>query len=185
MKLLKKPAVAIIISIALVIGSTLLSGSAKLKKDIQQVTDGFYTGVTYDGYSHPSIYSQLTNITGAVDGMCAIAENNGYDANELSNASHYLKSSLSTMHDYISSIHWSYSELCDALTAFKLQINSMELNERDSDGMNKYLETIANAQRMIENAGYNESVRNYKNNMGAIANFIADICDINEPEYFT
>lgn len=184
MNTLKKPAVAIILSIALVIGSTLLSGSAKLKKDIQQVTDGFYNGVTYDGYTHPSIYSQLNNIIGAVDGMCAIAENNGYNANELSNASYYLKSNLSTMHDYISSIYWSYSELCDALTSFKPKIDSMELNERDSEGMEKYLETISNAQRVIENAGYNESVRNYKNAMGIPAEFIADICDVYEPEYF-
>lgn len=184
MKLLKKPIVALLLSAFAIIAATLFSVEAKLDKEMQAVTDGFYEGVTYSGYQHPSIYSQLSNIIGAADGMCAIAKNNGADCSALSEAASDLKSNLSTMHEYISSIYWSYEQLCSALSDFTPTINEMGLDARDSEGMTAYLDTIKSAQRVIDDSGYNQSVRTYKSSMGPLAEFFTDVCGLYGPEYF-
>ena len=118
MEVFKKPWVAVLVSIALVLASTLISAGTKLDRKVAEVTDGFYEGVTYDGYKHPSIYSQLSNLCGAADGIAAIAANNGIDCDELTKASNGLKASISTMHDNISAIYESYSTLSGALSEF-------------------------------------------------------------------
>lgn len=115
MEVFKKPWVAVLVSIALVLASTLISAGTKLDRKAAEVTDGFYEGVTYNGYKHPSIYSQLSNLCGAADGIAAIAANNGIDCNELTKASNGLKASISTMHDNISAIYESYSAPLSAL----------------------------------------------------------------------
>ena len=48
MEFLKKRPAAIILAVIIVIGSTFLSVNVKLGKACQKVTDGFYSGVTYD-----------------------------------------------------------------------------------------------------------------------------------------
>lgn len=184
MKALKNPFVAILLTVILVASSTLLSASSNLGKDAQSITDGFYNGVNYDGYKHPSIYSQLNNIIGAVDGMCAVAANNGVSAAALSAASGELKSSLSTMHDNIGAIYLAYSAMCDRLAPFKSEMSGVTLSERESEGMQAYEETVANAQRVIDESGYNESVRSYRSSMGAAAKFFASLCGVTGPEYF-
>ena len=55
MDFLKKRPVAIILALIIVVGSTLLSVNIKLGSKCQTITDGFYSGVTYNGYEHPSI----------------------------------------------------------------------------------------------------------------------------------
>ncbi len=184
MKALKNPVAAIFLAVILVASSTLLSASVNLGKDAQKVTDGFYDGVIYDGYKHPSIYSQLNNIIGAIDGMCAVAANNGVSTAALSMASSELKSSLSTMHDNISSIYLSYSAMCTQLIPFMNEINSISLSERESEGIEAYENTVTNAQRVIDESGYNESVRSYRSSLDAAANFFASLCGVTGPEYF-
>lgn len=191
MNALKNRTVALLLAAVLVVGSTLLSASAKLKKDIQQVTNGFYTGTLYDGEktaevpdASGSIYKQLTVITGEVDKICAIISNSGADAEALKDASYYLKSNLSSMHEYIDSIYYSYSELCDALTAIKPKLGAMGLSESEYEEINTSLTLISAAQSVIADSGYNESVRRYRSSMGILAEFFADICGIYEPEFF-
>lgn len=184
MKALKNPIVAILLAVILVASSTFLSASSHLKKDAQEITDGFYNGVMYDGYKHPSIYSQLNNIIGAVDGMCAVAANNGISTTALSMASSELKSSLSTMHDNIGSIYLSYSAMCDQLTPFMTEMDRISLSERESEGMQTYEETVTNAQRVIDESGYNESVRSYRSSLGSTAEFFSSLCGVTGPEYF-
>ena len=48
MEVFKKPWVAVLVSIALVLASTLISAGTKLDRKAAEVTDGFYEGVTYD-----------------------------------------------------------------------------------------------------------------------------------------
>jgi hypothetical protein len=56
--------VALFLSALIVAGSTLVSVHAKLGAQCDKITDGFYTGVRYDGDVHASISSQLKDIIG-------------------------------------------------------------------------------------------------------------------------
>lgn len=192
MNILKNRTIAVFLALVLVIGSTLISASAKLNDDIKKVTDGFYTGALYDGVktaevadASDSIYKQLTVITAEADKLYAVAAANDLDAEPLKDASYYLKSNLSSMHEYVGSIYWSYSELCDALTAIKPKLAGELLSQSDRDEVNQSYLIIQNAQNVISESGYNESVRRYKSTMNAFEEFVADTCDIYGPEYFS
>lgn len=191
MKLLKNRTFAILLTLLLVIASTLLSASAQLKNDIKKVTDGFYTGALYDGEraadvadSSGSIYKQLTLIIDNANNIYAVATSVGVDAETLKETTYYLKSDIGSMHEYIGSIHWSYSQLCDALSVIKPKLASMELSQSDRDEVNQAFLNISDAQKVISESGYNESVRRYKNSMNVFEEFVADTCGIYGPEFF-
>ncbi len=192
MNILKNRTIAVFLALVLVIGSTLISASAKLNADIKKVTDGFYTGALYDGEktadvtdASGSIYKQLTVITAEADKIYAVIANSGADAEAIKEASYYLKSNLSSMHEYVSSIYWSYSELCDALTSIKPKLGAMDLSESEYEEINASLALISDAQGVIADSGYNDSVRRYKTTMNAFEEFVADVCGIYGPEYFS
>lgn len=182
---LKKPVTAILLAVLMIVLSTMLSGSLKLNAASKSVTDGFYNGVTYDGYKHNSIYSQLVNLCGAADGIVSLAANYEIDCSGVSNASDALKSSISTMHDHISSIYDSYSKLCSELSDIERNVDSLELSSRDADGMSQYFQTVANAMRVIDESGYNESVRNFRSSLGFPADIFIYMCNVRCPEYFS
>ena len=159
MNILKNRTIAVFLSLVLVIGSTLISASAKLNADIQKVTDGFYTGALYDGEktadvadASGSIYKQLTVITAEADKIYAVIANSGADGEAIKEASYYLKSNLSSMHEYVSSIYWSYSELCDALTAIKPKLGAMGLSESEYDEISDEYDAITLAVETLRSA---------------------------------
>lgn len=191
MKAIKNRTVAVLFAAVLVIGSTLISASAALKSDIKTVTNGFYTGALYDGEktaevsASQSIYKQLNIITAKVDSICAVAAANDVDSEALKDASYYLKSNLSSMHEYVDSIYWSYDELCRALTEIKPKLNKIELTDTEREAISEDLLAISEAQKIISESGYNESVRRYKSSMNAFEEFVADICGIYGPHFFS
>lgn len=185
MEVFKKPWVAVLVSIALVLASTLISAGTKLDRKAAEVTDGFYEGVTYDGYKHPSIYSQLSNLCGAADGIAAIAANNGIDCNELTKASNGLKASISTMHDNISAIYESYSTLSGTLSEFLLRLPEDQLSARELEGLEQYRQTVYGTASVIDEAGYNESVRSFRSTLLFPADVFMFVCGVDYPEYFS
>ena len=185
MEVFKKPWVAVLVSIALVLASTLISAGTKLDRKAAEVTDGFYEGVTYDGYKHPSIYSQLRNLCGAADGIAAIAANNGIDCDELTKASNGLKASISTMHDNISAIYESYSTLSGALSEFLLRLPEDQLSARELEGLEQYRQTVDGTASVIDEAGYNESVRSFRSTLLFPADVFMFVCGVDYPEYFS
>ena len=88
------------------------------------------------------------------------------------------------MHDNIGSIYLSYSAMCDQLTPFMTEMDRLSLSERESEGMQTYEETVTNAQRVIDESGYNESVRTYRSSLGSTAEFFSSLCGVTGPEYF-
>ena len=61
-KFLSNRLVALLLSALIVVGSTLVSVHVKLGAQCDKITDGFYTGVKYDGFVHPSISAQLKDV---------------------------------------------------------------------------------------------------------------------------
>lgn len=183
MKVLKKPFVAVLLSALIIFSSTLLSVDVKLGAKCQNITDGFYEGVVYEGYQHKSIASQLRNICGAADGMVTIAKNYDIDTDAVSSATDEMKSALT--YGSVSYIHYLYEELLDAVQPLEDQLSRAALNERDADGFKQYSSTITGARSVIENSGYNESVRAFlRGYMHFPADFLAELSGVELPELF-
>ena len=183
MNFLKKPFVAVLLSALIICGSTLLSADIKLGKGCQNITDGFYEGVVYENYQHKSIASQIRNICGAADGMVTIANNYDIDTDAVRAATDEMKNALT--YGSVSYLHYLYEDLLQALKPLEEQLSRAELSDRDAEGFAQYSSTISGAQSVIENSGYNESVRTFlRDEIHFPADFFAELAGVELPELF-
>ena len=183
MNFLKKPFVAVLLSALIIFGSTLLSADIKLGRECQNITDGFYEGVVYENYQHKSIASQIRNICGAADGMVTIANNYDIDTDAVRAATDEMKNALT--YGSVSYLHYLYEDLLQALKPLEDQLSRAELSDRDAEGFAQYSSTISGAQSVIENSGYNESVRAFlRDEIHFPADFFAELAGVELPELF-
>ena len=183
MNFLKKPFVAVLLSALIICGSTLLSADIKLGRECQNITDGFYEGVVYENYQHKSIASQIRNICGAADGMVTIANNYDIDTDAVRAATDEMKNALT--YGSVSYLHYLYEDLLQALKPLEDQLSRAELSDRDAEGFTQYSSTISGAQSVIENSGYNESVRTFlRDEIHFPADFFAELAGVELPELF-
>ena len=183
MNFLKKPFVAVLLSALIICGSTLLSADIKLGKECQNITDGFYEGVVYENYQHKSIASQIRTICGAADGMVTIANNYDIDTDAVRAATDEMKNALT--YGSVSYLHYLYEDLLQALKPLEDQLSRAELSDRDAEGFAQYSSTISGAQSVIENSGYNESVRAFlRDEIHFPADFFAELAGVELPELF-
>lgn len=183
MNFLKKPFVAVLLSALIICGSTLLSADIKLGRECQNITDGFYEGVVYENYQHKSIASQIRNICGAADGMVTIANNYDIDTDAVRAATDEMKSALT--YGSVSYLHYLYEDLLQAVKPLEDQLSRAELSDRDAEGFAQYSSTISGAQSVIENSGYNESVRAFlRDEIHFPADFFAELAGVELPELF-
>lgn len=185
MKYLKNPAVAVILSLLIVLSSSFLTAGVKLSRASDKVTDGFYQGIRYDGYKHKSIAGQLDNICGAVSGLVTIAKNYSLDTAELSSRNSELSKALSAETDRISSVYADYSSLLASLYPLLDELSEISLSDRDEKGAKDYEVTIIGAEKVIEEAGYNESVQAFAKDMSRFpADFFLSATRTKLPEAF-
>lgn len=183
MNFLKKPFVAVLLSALIICGSTLLSTDIKLGRECQNITDGFYEGVVYENYQHKSIASQIRNICGAADGMVTIANNYDIDTDAVRAATDEMKNALT--YGSVSYLHYLYEDLLQAVKPLEDQLSRAELSDRDAEGFAQYSSTISGAQSVIENSGYNESVRAFlRDEIHFPADFFAELAGLELPELF-
>lgn len=183
MNFLKKPFVAVLLSALIICGSTLLSADIKLGRECQNITDGFYEGVVYENYQHKSIASQIRNICGAADGMVTIANNYDIDTDAVRAATDEMKNALT--YGSVSYLHYLYEDLLQAVKPLEDQLSRAELSDRDAEGFAQYSSTISGAQSVIENSGYNESVRAFlRDEIHFPADFFAELAGVELPELF-
>lgn len=177
-------AVATVLAIVAVAGSTLVNTKVKLGRDCREVEDGFYSGVTYDGYSHKSIQSQLNGISGAAGGLVSIANNYDIDTAALSAAQDNLDSSLK--YGSVSEIYGRYAALNDEVSAIQNELSSKTLSERDASGVNQYASALKGAASVISSSGYNESVRDFIRNTYDVfpADFLGSFTNVEAPQLF-
>ena len=183
MNFLKKPFVAVLLSALIICGSTRLSADIKLGRECQNITDGFYEGVVYENYQHKSIASQIRNICGAADGMVTIANNYDIDTDAVRAATDEMKNALT--YGSVSYLHYLYEDLLQAVKPLEDQLSRAELSDRDAEGFAQYSSTISGAQSVIENSGYNESVRAFlRDEIHFPADFFAELAGVELPELF-
>lgn len=161
MKLFKKPAFALFLTVIVVIASTLINTNIKFGRKCSEVSDLFYEGVTANGYTQTPIAAHLENIIGYADGLCTIARNYSMETGEVEDCNDYLKWSLQYSDTDASYIHSNYTELCSALNTLIDQLERAELSERDASGVDQYKTSISGAQSAIGESGYNDAVRSF------------------------
>ncbi len=147
-----------LLCVLIVIASTLLSTNVKLGREADGVSDGFYKGVTYDGYKHPAISDQLNNICGAADGLASVVASYDVDVVALRQYSADLKDMLSQRTGTYTAVYAKYRDLLDCIEALKLELASVQLSERDASGTEQYFSTVSKGLRGHRRAGYNDSV---------------------------
>jgi hypothetical protein len=185
MSFFKKRGVAIILAIVTVLAGTYIASYSKLSSKCESVESGFYDGVEYGGYLHPSINSQLENISDSVQGMITICNNYGVDTQQISKD----KSVLDTCIDEnasISSLYTAYSSLISSINELESEMSSIELSDRYSQGWSGYVNDVASAQQTIKNSGYNDSVEDFIRNVDSnyMSAFIIQHSNLKLPESF-
>ena len=173
-KFLSNRLVALLLSALIVVGSTLVSVHVKLGAQCDKITDGFYTGVKYDGYVHPSISAQLKDIIGYAEGLVTIANNYEVDA-ELSEK---------VLRD-VDDLNLEYQGLSRNVSALADALGRQPLSDRDKSGLEQYASSISGAQGLIESAGYNDSVRTFAaRKLRFPASVLGPLAGVHFPEYF-
>ena len=187
MKFFKKRGNSVLIAVAVVILATFLGvyGSlARLSRDIERL---FYDGVYLEeeGYTQPSINSQLENQSEAALNLASIMRN--YP--ELDAQTDRL---LSTRNDFLDSkfitgkaMH--ITEMQSAFYSLLRASQSSDLSERDLTAAIRYFETFSGAQTFVaRNAGpnYHAKVSGFRLEIGFPANLINAILPVKGPEVF-
>jgi len=163
MKLLKNRGFATVITICLILFSTLYSVHRTLGARCQAVTDGFYNGVLVDGYVHPSISSQLNAAANAAGGLVSVAAN----LDVLTAQTDALRQSRNVYLDTVkadgsfSDLYRANLSMQESFAALAQGLGTLELSDKDRSAVEDYVSTFNGAQSTIENAGYNESVREF------------------------
>lgn len=186
MSFFSKRSVAIIVSVILIISSTLLSTHVKLGKKADEITEGFYNGISYDGYLHPAVFTQLKNISSYCLGVSTIASEYGIDTSALKEARDHLETNLSENSGSIKELYLNYSELVPIANQIFNELGTKTLNERDQLGYSEYKTNYDGAISTIEESGYNESVTDFLNGPyhAFPANIFAKLAGVSEPVYF-
>ena len=185
MNFLKKPAIAVLLTIILVFSSTVVSVKVKLGEKCQDVIDGCHDGVVVDGVQRESIASQLRNINNAADGIIKLAVKYGVNVEDAEYRLEDLKLALTYSEEFASYIHYCYEDLMSETHTLNYQLSEISLSEQDADMLSDYNEIIDQAQNNIKNSGYNESVREFlRDEMKYPADVFASIAGVYPPEYF-
>ena len=183
MQFLKKRSVAIPIAIVVICLSTLLSVHRSLGAKCAKIEEGFYQGL--EG-SHSSISYQLNQCSRCANSMASLSASYA----ELDPLTTDLRTArnqlLDADGDSISAQYDAYQELIDAFTAVQTKMDNMDLGERAEDYA-FCVNGFDGAQRIIDNSGYNDSVRAFQTSTLRTfpANILYKIAGVQAPELFS
>ena len=184
MKNFTKKILAYAAAFIIILSSTLLSVNLSLSKEFAKVTDGFYSGSLSNGSKEQSIHSQLLVIGKEASNLAAVAERNSLDVSEFKDETEYFSRDVITMQDDISYIYYCYQDLLEELMELAQAMTGLELGVTDEASAVKSLQSIMDAQALIDNSDYNESVRQYISSLPAPTKFFAELAGVDLPEYF-
>lgn len=181
MKFFKNRAVAVLLAILVVAGSTLVNTRVRLAEACQQVEDTFFTASA----GSKSVYARLDARLDAANGLWSILIN--HDA-EAAAALNQARSAMLDAYDSrdISDMYAANSRLQDAFDTAVTAVSAYTLSASESDALNDYTITFAGAQKMIDESSYNSDVlaflRTTYNKFPAI--ILAPLVGVEAPELF-
>ena len=184
--MLKKRPIAILIAVAVISLSTIFSAHRTLGAKSQEVSDSFYSGV-YDSEwntNRKSISSQLVKRDEASNALLSVAS----DYKEAADATLELRESRNAFlrsngrHETFK----NNEELTKSFDRLISQMNSLELSSREEDIVEDSITSFRGAQNVINNAGYNELVREFERNTLNVfpANVLKTVAFVKTPELF-
>ena len=181
MKLLKKPVVAILLVVLLVVGSTLLSADLKLSRACARVTDGFYDGVK----RQPAAAQAIRSLCDDADQMVIIGDNYGIDTSPLSADTSALRQAVGFDNPDVAAVYAAFAPFYTKLKVLENDLQHTDLSERHEEQMAEYTQDIARCHEQIDASGYNESVSTFlrRNNRFPTRQF-ARLFNITYPAYF-
>lgn len=181
MKLLKNRAVAVLLAVVVVAGSTFTNALIRMTEECQRIEDGFYTSET----GAKSIYAYLGSRLDAANGLWTILINHDAEAAASLNQARsglldaYDDRDISDMYDANSDLENAFDEAVSALSGYTL-------STLESDALNDYTITFDGAQRMIDQNAYNSGVlefmRSTYNKFPAV--LLASLLGIDAPEMY-
>jgi hypothetical protein len=181
MKLFQNRAIAVLLAIFIVAGSTLLNTQIKLSEQCRQVQDGFFASEE----GSKSIYAYLSARLDATNGLWTILIN--HDA-EAAAALNQARAALLDAYDArdISGMYGANSTLQQAFDTAAASAAGYDLTSSESDALNDYTINFAGAQKMIDKSGYNTSVLDFTSTTydKFPANLLAPLVGVEAPELF-
>lgn len=185
MKFFKRPIVAVLITLVLVVGSTLLSAGLKLQRSSEQIVNGFYDGVRYQGEKHAAVAASLRALCGDAEQLAIIGGNYGLETAPLTADTEALRSALSYENTEIGAIYDVFESFYNKLLVLTNELQHRDLSERHQQQLEQLTADVAAQKAAIDSAGYNESVSAFlrKNNRYPAKRFAA-LFNIPYPVYF-
>ncbi len=185
MKLLKKPFVAVLLCVLIVLGSSALSARSSLEKKCDAVIDGFYSGVVVKGEADVSIASCLSELCDISDGMEDIAENYGIKSQDGRDLSDALRQSLNRRETNAATVYGEYQALSNYVQTLEDELYHVGLSQRHTDLMTDYSYRLTELTADIQSSGYNDSVRVFMQKVDRFpARYLAAFFGIQYPQYF-
>lgn len=185
MKFLKKPFVAAVVCILVVLISSSVSISVKLNRECEKVVDYFYEGNIQGGLVVNSIYGEIVKMYELAENIVIIADNYGVDTRSLVSDIAELKEVLNYKNPDAGDIYNDFSEFYSNLWAVELELSNTQLSQRHLEYMHSASQEINSLKASIESSDYNSIVRTFYKRFDRFpVNIFAEIFDIEYPEYF-
>ena len=174
---------AVLVLVAVIVIFTIFGVHRSLGAQAAAVEDQFYDGVKYDGYTHKSINSQLSNRTDAALGLISIASKYGLEdgVSSLRDARNELLEAKG-----ISEKSALNRQLDSAFNALYSALTAEDLSDSDMNAALDYNSTFTGSQKVIDESGYNEAVRKFNREVMSVfpINFLKHISFVSSPELF-
>ena len=151
MNFFKNRAVATLIAVLCSLASLFVGVDKSLDRQCKIVEQGFYDGVEYDGYIHPSINDQLSERCDAVLGLISMLDDD--ISIELKDARNQLLDAE------------TISEKCTANEALQRAYERIKPIIGESNAEKAYVSAMDGSQQLIKDSGYNDSVCLYEKNV--------------------
>ena len=187
MNFFKRPFVAVLLTVLIVVCSTLVSINVKLESKCGAVSDIFYEGVRISGVEYPAMAEPMKQLCALTDDIILIANNYGIDTGELSQRLDVLELAMQYSADDVNYIGSCYGDYFKSLRSVENQLQSTGLSERHQAAMDEYSARIETCSATIAQgaAGYNEKVRSFLKSYDKFpTSFWADVTGAWFPDYF-
>lgn len=175
--MLKKPIVAVILCLLIVLSATVINAHVLLDSRCEKVSEGF---------SAPGgIADQLSAVCTASGGFVKLAEKYGLDEFTTSDAAELCTSIRFAVGEAEpSELYDLYRILLTRVDELRTSLRLQDLSAEDAKLYDEFEAEYLAAQKAIAESNYNSSASHYLRDLGSFSCFIARICGVDLPEQF-
>ena len=176
--------IAVLISVVVAIVATLVAvnrSMTHLSRDIERM---FYDGVPLEreGYTQPSIDSQLKKHADATLGLATILVNYSELHDDAENVLRLRRELLDA--ESIGEKSLAFLMMSRAVYSLSQVASEVAMTEQDKEALSQYSSTINGAEAFIRDSAYNQTNTARWNERSAIARIICFFVPVREPEAF-